>query len=415
MDTKKAQELINRFRQGRLSPEDEAILDGWYLSLPEEERSSISDEQLQARKEAILMRLNESYLNSNKEPRITRLWPRIAVSAAAVAAIIFGLWFFNYRDTSKTSNNTEHNYATDIKPGTFGATITLANGKTIALSEAKEGVVIGNGITYTDGTSVMDSSSRTGQSSSRTEGRDLLDKGSLAALEMTAATARGQTYHITLPDGTKVWLNAASKIEFPGSFDGLVAREVRLSGEAYFEVFRNKKQPFVVNVKKLDDRIAQRVEVLGTHFNINGYADEANIKTTLLEGSVKVMPWAAVPVSLPGLSKQALAMREVLLKPGQQAMLTPNQNLRVAEVNTEEAVAWKNGSFAYNNTPLEEVMRQIARWYNVSVSYEKESLKKVPIGGAVSRNDNVSRMLKTLENTGAVRFEIKGKTILVKE
>ncbi|WP_256003468.1 FecR family protein [Pedobacter deserti] len=376
MDTKKAQELINRFRQGRLSPEDEAMLDGWYLSLPEEERSSISDEQLQARKEAILMRLNESYLHSNKEPRITRLWPRIAVSAAAVAAIIFGLWFFNYRNTSKTSNNTEHNYASDIKPGTFGATITLANGKTIALSEAKEGVVIGEDIEYSDGAKIVQNETAS----------------------LTASTAPGQTYQITLPDGTKVWLNAASKIEFPGSFDGLVAREVRLSGEAYFEVFRNKKQPFVVNVKKLDDRIAQRVEVLGTHFNINGYADEVNIKTTLLEGSVRVT-----------------AATTATLKPGQQAMLTPNQNLRVAEVNTEEAVAWKNGSFAYNNTPLEEVMRQIARWYNVSVSYEKESLKKVPIGGAVSRNDNVSRMLKTLENTGAVRFEIKGKTILVKE
>lgn len=187
-----------------------------------------------------------------------------------------------------------------------------------------------------------------------------------------------------------MFLNAQSSLKYPTSFANTAKREVALSGEGYFEVAKDKLHPFIVATDK------QRVEVLGTHFNISSYPDEENIRTTLLEGSVKVVS---------GSSKS-------LLVPNQQASMGKD-GLKVREVNVDEVVSWKNGMFAFSDLPLEEIMKKIARWYNVEVVYEQGVNKAEAYGGSVSRYDNVSRVLSKLELTGSVHFKVEGRRIIV--
>ncbi|WP_256005309.1 FecR family protein [Pedobacter deserti] len=330
--------------------------------------------------------------------RISRqltLWPRFAIiAAAAVAAIIIGVWFFNYHhlDDRKDLTNITKN---DIAPGKHGATITLANGKVITLSEAKSGVVIGGaeGLVYNDNTAVI----------SGEDGEILkkgLYKGSSASTGMTAVTQKGQTYQFTLPDGTKVWLNADSKISFPSQFNGK-ERKVLLEGEGYFEVVHNAKQPFRVESTSSDGK-KQVVEDIGTAFNISAYGNDQVTTTTLVEGEARVSAFDA-----------RSGIQSAVLKPNQQAIQNARGGMQVRRVDPEQAVSWKEGVFIYNSTPLEDVMRQVARWYNVEVVYEHAGLKKKLFGGSALRSDHVSKILQTIENTGAVHFKIEGRRITV--
>jgi ferric-dicitrate binding protein FerR (iron transport regulator) len=202
-------------------------------------------------------------------------------------------------------------------------------------------------------------------------------------------TPRGGQYRIVLPDGTKVWLNAASYIKFPTTFSG-DKRDIELKGEAYFEVAQNAKQPFEVSVSGM------QVQVLGTSFNVNAYDDESNIKTSLIDGKVKVLNQSNASI----------------LAPGHEAVMNKNTNdIQVAAADVEDAIAWKNNVFSFQNADIPTIMRQIARWYDVEVSYEgKVSTEKFV--GEVSRNSNVSEVLKILE-LNKVHFRIEGKKITV--
>jgi len=199
----------------------------------------------------------------------------------------------------------------------------------------------------------------------------------------------GGQYQLELPDGTKVWLNAGSSLRYPVSFTGH-ERKVELTGEGYFEVAKNKTMPFRVQTSK------QVVEVLGTHFNINAYNDDPSVKTTLLEGSVKVTQ------NTMGTFK--------MLKPGQQSVLKNNE-LQVKEADTEEAVAWKNGLFLFNDQSLDEIMHQVSRWYDLQIVFDDVSLKTQRFGGSISRFKNVSQLLQVLESTGSVHFKIEGRRL----
>ncbi|WP_285009397.1 FecR family protein [Pedobacter faecalis] len=423
MDNKRAKELIESYKAGTATPEELGVIEKWIM-LGTVRDMDLSEVELQAELNIIRSRLplstviavgnetdnalssaagNAPAQEAGAAGANIKLWPKFTIAAsiaAAVATIVFGIWFFNYRGDRNAGDAKDiSNYANDIAPGQYGATITLANGKTIVLDSAKAGVVIGQALTYNDGTEVP--SSGIGEPSSRTEGRDLLNgKGKrspdgsgqvLGSLEMTASTARGQTYQITLPDGTRVWLNAASKIEFPASFAGLVKREVRLSGEAYFEVFRNKKQPFVVTSKNLSTGSEQQVEVLGTHFNINTYTEV--IATTLLEGSVRVNDM-------------------VMLKPNEQLLQKTDGSIDILEADATKVLAWKAGDFRFSDDSITEVMDQLARWYNIEVLY-KGPKPTERFTAAISRNKNISQILNVLAKTKAVRFEINGKTVTV--
>jgi transmembrane sensor len=208
----------------------------------------------------------------------------------------------------------------------------------------------------------------------------------------TIETPKGGQYRIDLPDGTMVWLNAGSSLRYPNRFAGQ-ERKVALTGEAYFEVAKNKQMPFRVVSGK------QVVEVLGTHFNINAYTDEASVKTTLLEGSVNVL-------------LQETHQSE-LLNPGQQAVVKYNgSSIVVQPVKVEEAVAWKNGYFMFVDADLESIMRQLARWYDVEVAYEG-NLGSLKFGGMVSRSKSIAQTLRILELTGNVRFKVAGRRVTV--
>ena len=218
---------------------------------------------------------------------------------------------------------------------------------------------------------------------------------SSGVLYNSITTPRGGQYQLILSDGSKVWLNAASSIRFPTRFNG-TERKVEISGEAYFEVSKNAAIPFKVYIKTSDGE-DEIVEVLGTHFNINSYGDEFDIKTTLLEGSVKVSK---------GKNRQTLT-------PGQQADLKNNGLLYlIKDANIDEVMAWKNGKFQFDEaTDLTTIMKQIARWYDIEIEYKEKITSH--IGGSISRDVNISEVLEMLEMTGTLKFQINGKKVIV--
>lgn len=303
-----------------------------------------------------------------------KLWPLIAAIAAAVALIISGVYFFNYNN-QKISGVQSITYENDVAPGKAGATLTLANGKKISLTNVNNGKLATEaGVTITktaDGQLVYSVSAL----------RDVAKRP-----YNTLSTAKGETYMLTLPDKSKVWLNAASSLTYRASLSEQGKRVVRLSGEAYFQVAKDKVHPFVVKTDQ------QEVEVLGTHFNINSYTDEAIANTTLLEGSIRIN-------------------KKLILKPNEQANLYKNGAIVVSRAS-ENAVAWKDGNFVFEKENIESIMRKVARWYNVEIVYKGERPKEL-YSGITKRSGNVSQILSILEETGTVKFKIDGNKIIL--
>lgn len=311
-------------------------------------------------------------------------WSRVA---AAAIFIIIGTSFF-YFAKMNIGNTDVVSYQEDIKPGTNKALLVLASGKTIKLSEAQNGVVINqHKITYSDGTEINNSSAteipRPG---------DNIE----ASQFNTLSIPKGGQYQIVLSDGTRVWLNAASSLKFPSAFTS-ATRNIELIGEAYFEVAKSKI-PFIVVSNN------QVVEVLGTHFNINSYADEKYTRTTLVEGSVRV--------SLLNAKQSTDAAYPVKLVPGQQSV-NYGRDLKVIEIQTESVLDWKNGDFIFKKENLSQIMRKVARWYDVDVIYDKNIDLNQTFSGQVSRSKNISEILRALQSTGRINFKIDHKTVTV--
>ncbi len=302
----------------------------------------------------------------------TKWWRTIA---AAIIILILGGGALLYFNKSTEKPIAVMPVQQEIMPGGNKATLTVGNGQKIVLDETKNGTV------------------NTGDNTQVTKTDGQLTYATTTPAEVsyhTITTPRGGKYELVLPDGTKVLLDAASSLRFPTAFTGN-ERDVQLTGQGYFEVAKNAEKPFHVNVNGM------QVEVLGTHFNINAYDDEAVIKTTLLEGSVKV-------------TKGNEATK---LQPGQQAQLNKDGNLQlIKEADTEEATAWINGEFLLNGSDVAAFMRQVSRWYDVDVVYEG----KLPEGhfkGKTSRSLNLSQMFKVLEYMG-INYKIEGKKIIIK-
>nr|WP_199081764.1 FecR family protein [Pedobacter sp. ASV19] len=340
-----------------------------------------------------------------KQAKRKTLWPRIAAAAAILLVVGLGVFFYTQRHV-EGSGATRDLLANDIKPGGNKAYLVLSNGKRVSLTDAANGELAkeaGVEITKTaDGQVIY---------TARANSDGIKYSNALNTIE----TPRGGQYQVRLPDGSKVWLNAASRLIYPVSFNGRGQRVVELSGEAYFEIFKNKLQPFVVKSKN------QEVTVLGTHFNINSYSDEPDTKTTLLEGSVSVrrLEGSAATRDLSYRRddvKGGERFGEVVLKPGQQSTIDRNRNfdIQVQEVqNLEAAVAWKNGTFMFTSEPIQVVMRKVARWYDVDVEY-KTTPDTRKYTGAIARTENISHILALFERMGTVKFEIVGKKIIVK-
>lgn len=330
---------------------------------------------------------NENNLNNQvpKQHQTIKLWKKISIAASIVIALSAGLYFYikpGYWGKSEhvvlAVNHTE--------PGGNRATLSLAGGKTISLSETKTGLVIGERqLTYNDGSSV--------------DAYSELEEKKGETMMLTASTPRGGTYQFILPDGTHVWLNAESKLTFPSKFSRS-ERKVQLSGEAYFEVAKlpgpvvsangSKNIPFLVLSKN------QQVEVLGTHFNINSYGNEGTVKTTLLEGSVKV--------SLLSASKAA---GSVILNPGQQAVVDGKSEIKVAQADVEQIIAWKNGLFYFKDADLKTILRTFSRWYDMDV-IAVDQLGDRKFSGKLYRNVNAHQALQVLKLLG-LEFSLEKK------
>jgi transmembrane sensor len=263
-------------------------------------------------------------------------------------------------------------------PGGNKAVLILANGSTITLDSAQNGALALQGGTQVSKLANGQLAYTTGNTNTK------------EVLYNTIATPRGGQYQITLPDGTKVWMNAASSLRFPAAFTGS-QREVELTGEAYFEVAQAANMPFQITVKGM------KIAVLGTSFNVNAYDDESSIRTTLVSGSVKLMK----------------ATTTQLLRPGQQAQLNTQGNWQVATVaDMESVLAWKNGRFQFEEAEIAQVMRQIARWYNVEIVYQGAIIKQ-HFNGGISRDVPLSKVFKMLEATGAAHFTLENGKVIV--
>ena len=300
----------------------------------------------------------------------------------SVAAIFFlaiaGVWLLVTREKGGKSDAPIVVSGNTITPGGNKAVLTLADGSKIVLDSAHNGQLAQQGnakVVNQDGHVTYHAGGKDGE-----------------IVYNTMATPRGGQYQLVLPDGTKVWLNAASSIKYPTTFAGK-ERKVTLTGEAYFEVAK-RNNPFIVSIQSPSGD--GEVEVLGTHFNVNAYGDEEMVKTTLLEGSVKLVR----------------NNKSILLRPGQQAGYGNNDGPELLkDADMEEAVAWKNGVFLFNEAGIETVMRQVERWYDIEVSYAG----KIPAGhfsGTVNRNANITQVLKILELSD-VHFRIEGRKIIV--
>lgn len=275
----------------------------------------------------------------------------------------------------------------DVAPGGNKAMLILDDGSKIALDSTHEGAITRQG-----NMQVLK------LSGGRLAYQPAGNQTSAASISYNMiSTPRGGQYQVILPDGTKAWLNAASTLRFPTAFTGN-DRAVELTGEGYFEVAKDKEHPFRVSVKPAtgENRTETQIEVLGTSFNIMAYNEEGTINTSLLDGSVRVTGGA----------------RSVLLKPGEQAGYSRESgDLKTGTADMELAIAWKNGLFQFEGATIENVMHQVARWYNVEVVYKGKIPKH--FSGLISRYATLSQVLKMLEMAGEAKFQLDGNTVSV--
>jgi len=297
--------------------------------------------------------------------------PMVRYGAAAIVLLALGIYLVMRSANSKYSVNAVTPQLSDrIKPGTQKARLTLSDGTVVTLDSMANGTIAQQGATR-----VL----KLANGQIRYQATPATDEQGKIAYNVMSTPMGGQ-YQLTLPDGSNVWLNAGSSITYPIAFSGNV-RKVKITGEVYFEVAKDKNKAFRVTAGD------QEIEVLGTHFNINAYEDEDHIKTSLLEGAVKV--------------------NKVLLQPGQ--AFTQG---KIEPTNTDQDIAWKNGVFNFNNQTLAQVMRQLARWYDLEIAYP-QGIPKKEYGGEIGRNLTLDQVLKGLENSG-IHFQLNGRRLMVK-
>ncbi|QEH43241.1 FecR domain-containing protein [Chitinophaga sp. XS-30] len=373
LDSNMSPEELEEFRQVILDTSQEAALD----QRMEEHWNELADDALaflpEDRADEVFNRIVEHRVPA--AGRI-RLWPRVAVAAAAVGVIILGISLYTARQTADPVARAENQV--DIPAGTTGATLTLSNGKKIRLSEAADGELA-------EEAGVVIHKSPGGRLVYEVKGA----KGASAGVNKLS-TARGETYQIRLPDGSDVWLNSASSLVFSSGLISNGKRVVQLEGEAYFEVAKEKQHPFIVQSN------GQEIEVVGTHFNVNAYPDEPVVTTTLLEG--------AVDVSAGGIKRR--------IKPGEQA-LNKAGRITVQQTDTDNVTDWKNGDFALNNIAFKAAMRKIARWYDMEIIYDDAVPDNLESGGWISRQKPLAAVLKSIESSGLVKFRVEGRKIYV--
>lgn len=370
--------LVSGYLEQRLTPEETEELEAWKQARPSnaklfEELTDVSYRNVAiadwnpADTESSLIRLQAK--RDNLLVRRKLWWP---YAAAMSMLLVFGIYFYQAQNASPSVQIALVN---DALPGSSKATLKLSDGSVIQLDATQNGT-----IAHQSGISII----KAKDGSIIYQVNDL-ENNSSSQQYNTIDIPRGGKYRLRLPDGTEVWLNAASSLTYPISFREQTERRVELTGEAYFSVTHNIAQPFIV--KTYD----QSITVLGTEFNVNAYPDENKITTTLLKGSVKVQ-----------------AGNLEILKPGQQTVLLKGQ-LKVQEANTEGATGWKNDLFLFYETDMKSIMRQLARWYDVDVDIS--TIPNNQFYGEIPRDVKLSQVLSMLEATSGLKFQIEGRRI----
>lgn len=388
MTNKTAKELLDKYNSGTITEEELSILESWY----NQHANNNEDVQLSNQEiEADLIRISSNFYslrNHSSFSQINRRKRFWYVAASIIMVLTLGISYLII-ETNLSQSNIGLQSASKLKkdnviiPGDKRAILTLDDNSQIVLDDMVAGDVRTiNNVKISknsEGQLVYDVSS-------------VLENEKISSDYNTINTPSGGEYQVKLSDGTSVFLNAKSSIKFPTIFKGN-ERRVVISGEVYFDVSHNPQKPFIVESGD------QTVKVLGTQFNINAYSKEKGIKTTLIEGSVIV--------------KSNLKNLSTVLKPGQESVLDQHHNkFSISKVDLESAVAWKNGYFIFEEETLEDIMNQIARWYDVDIEY-KNINKSTQFGGTISRYRELEDVLSLLELTDKVKFRIQGRRIIV--
>jgi ferric-dicitrate binding protein FerR (iron transport regulator) len=377
MQNKDVIELLKKYNDGKCTDEEKGLLESWYLRHE-------ADRPLDFPQEARDRQLDEIWASlpvHENEKQTFQLWPKLAAACVLLVVCSTGLYFYHSSKKDDVKTPGQSALSSIIKPGGTKAVLTLANGKKIVLDDASRAEIAKeSGLKITksaDGKLVY-----------------VIPKSNSEKVTFnTIETPRGGQYQIVLPDGSQVWLNAASSIRYPTSF-AADSRTVTITGEVYFEVAKNPLLPFKVISQ------AQTVEVLGTHFNISAYQDDPLIKTTLMEGSVKVT--------------NDKYRSTATLHPGQQSLITTaSKTIAVKPADTEDILAWKNGAFNFNNEDLSSIMNKLSRWYDIDISYTNQEIRKQRFSGSIPRSADITEVLHFLEYTGTIHFKVSERRIYV--
>jgi len=380
--------LIAGFLGNTLTKVEHDELDAWVVAKEENTRlfEELTDEanieagidwHKQLDQQKALSKIKEGLgLRQKSKPFLRSLWPYL-VAASLIIAVV-SIYLFKLKNPKvDTPAQAQTNNKEVIKPGRDQAVLILSNGRTIILDSS------GTGLLATEGEITVKKGSG---------GEIIYDGNDKQTRYNLVSTPRGGQYKLVLADGTIVWLNAESSLNFPAGF-AADKREVELKGEGYFEVAKNDKKSFRVKVLTDTGEEESSVEVLGTHFNINSYGDEGMVKTTLLEGSVSV-------------NRQG---KEVILKPGQQAQI--KNGIKVIAAEVEKEVAWKDGLFVFRDASIQTIGAQIARWYDVELEYKGNIAYH--FNATIDRKEPLRNLLKLLEDTKRVHFKIDGKKLII--
>ena len=384
MDHKEIKLLLEKYSKGECSLKEKLLVEDWYRELAEKEELGFIDPNYDEYSTIVWSKIQNQIHNKNKVGRKqTSNAFIISVAASLLIAIsLFAYWQLGTPKTSLVAHNTE------IIPGDNRASLYLSDGTVVLLDQIDEnwnakdqGVIVkkleGGLIAY-----------------------EILEKNSENSSEKyhTIKTPKGGQFQVILPDSTKVWLNTNSSLRLPVKFDAAI-REVELDGEAYFEVNKRKSASLNQDARFQVRSKNQVVEVLGTHFNISAYQDDTRIKTTLLEGSVRVSP----------LLSTNLGSSKVLTKAGQQAQFENNE-IQVTNVNVDHIIDWKNGYFVFNNEDLLSILRKVARWYDVEIEYPNKT-PILTLDGSISKYENIESVLSVIEFASGVKLSLKGRRI----
>lgn len=382
MEKRKFQKIVTKYLSGKASAEEEKLLVNYLDSFQKDKEDwnlpEMGEEEIVGNE--LYQKTLQKIKSREERGKVFRLrW----LSAAAIILVVLSGLYYTLQNKKPVLSTSTEKFRNDVLPGTSKATLVLADGRRITLDDKQNGDL-------TNEAGVIIKKTKEGQliydlSRSR---RSVANQSDNIAYNIVS-TPRGGKYMLMLEDGTKIWLNSASSLRFPVEFIGNT-RSVELTGEAYFEVAKNRQKPFLVKSRGTE------VKVLGTHFNISAYENEPAVNTTLLEGSVEV----------------SNNHKKALLKPGNQAGVSSTGIKVIENADTELELAWKNGFFQFNNAKLETIMRQLSRWYNVEFEYNGSSPDE-EFTGIISQSVKISKVLEMLEQGGGVAFRIEGRKVTV--